>query len=184
MYPLFLIGTTRQKKISNMAAHWYALRTKPHKEKMVEHALNSVGIDAYLPLVMVNPVNPRSAKYRPFFPNYLFIHADVEQIGINTINWMHGVHYLVTVGDLPAIVPDKLVRQLQDRLHVIEKDGGLDLSNLHHGDVVRIKSGPLAGYEAIFDMRISGKERVQVLLSFLSQHPQRVQLDLNQIEKR
>lgn len=53
-----------------------------------------------------------------------------------------------------------------------------------HGETVRITGGLFAGYEAIFDYQLSGSERVQVLLAFLSNYPQRIKLDINQIEKK
>ncbi len=84
---------------------------------------------------------------------------------------------------MPAIVPDVLIRELRQRLAEIEAAGELVFDALKPGDHVLITSGPLAGYEAIFDMRLPGKERVQVLLTFLSRHPQRVQLEVSDVEK-
>ena len=49
-------------------------------------------------------------------------------------------------------------------------------NDLKRGDVVKIQSGPFAGYDAIFDARLSGQERVRVLLQLLSKGT--AQLDL------
>ncbi|NLF77447.1 MAG: hypothetical protein GX573_17265, partial [Chloroflexi bacterium] len=45
-----------------------------------------------------------------------------------------------------------------------------------------ITQGALAGYEALFDMRLSGSERVQVLLEMLGRQV-RMQLHASQIER-
>lgn len=163
--------------------NWYVLRVKPHKDRAVNEQLHSWDIQTYLPLVRVKPKNPRAAKYKPYFPGYLFIYADLEVVGTNTLNWMPGTMGLVSFDGKPATVPEKLISELKERLAEIEAAGGLVMSELEPGDKVRIVEGPLAGYEAIFDMTLPGKERVQVLLTFLSQYPQRVELDAADIKK-
>ncbi|MBP9501061.1 MAG: hypothetical protein KBF17_02765 [Candidatus Promineofilum sp.] len=179
-----------------MAAHWYTLHVKPHKERFIHERLRSpeglpylgesgLGrpIDVFFPAVRVKPKNPRAAKTRPYFPGYLFVHADLEVLGENAFSWIPGAHGLVNFGGTPAIVPDALIHELRQRIVQIEEAGGWVESNLAPGDAVRIISGPFAGYGAIFDAQLPGHERVQVLLAFLSQHPQRIQLDLEDVEK-
>ena len=180
-----------------MTVAWYTLHVKPHKERFVFERLQSLEhipvpanvsniaeqIEVFFPAVRVKPVNPRSAKVRPYFPGYIFVRGDLELFGESTFNWIPGTHGLVRFGDMPAVVPDVLIRELRQRLAEIEAAGGLVFDALKPGDRVRITSGPLAGYEAIFDMRLPGKERVQVLLTFLSHHPQRIQLEVSDVEK-
>ncbi len=180
-----------------MTSAWYALHVKPHKERFVyECLLNperiptlatvenpSQLVEAFFPAVRVKPVNPRSAKVRPYFPGYVFVRGDLALVGESAFNWIPGAHGLVRFGDLPAVVPDALIRELREKLTEIEAAGGLVFDALKPGDRVLITTGPFAGYEAIFDMRLPGKERVQVLLSFLSRHPQRVQLEAVDVEK-
>jgi transcription antitermination factor NusG len=163
--------------------NWYVLRVKPHKDRTVNERLHGWDIQTYMPLVRVKPKNPRAAKYKPYFPGYLFIYADLEVVGTNTLNWMPGGMGLVSFDGAPATVPENLINELKKRLAQIEAAGGLTMVDLKPGDKVRIVEGPLSGYEAIFDMRLPGKERVQVLLSFLSQYPQPVELDAGDIKK-
>ncbi len=167
-----------------MSSNWYALRIKPHKEKSVFlHLEIQQEIEPFLPMVKVQPKNPRAAKQRPYFPGYMFVQADMEQIGANTFNWLPGTLGLVSFGGEPAIVPEHLIIELQSRLAEIEEAGGLQFEGLKKGDTVRIVGGPFEGYEAIFNMQLSGKDRVQVLLSFLSNYPQPIELDAGYIEK-
>lgn len=179
-----------------MAAHWYTLHVKPHKERFVhERLLSPEGIpylgelaaerpiEVFFPAVRVKPKNPRAAKTRPYFPGYLFVRADLEVLGDNAFSWIPGAHGLVRFGDVPAAVPETLIRELKQRMIQIEEAGGLVVATLKPGDPVRIVSGPFAGYEAIFDAQLPGRERVQVLLAFLSKHPQRVEMNPEDVEK-
>jgi transcriptional antiterminator RfaH len=166
-----------------MPKQWYALRAKPHKERSVLKYFENEGHDAFLPMVRVTPKNPRASKWRPFFPGYMFIHVDLEAIGANFINWTPGAHGLVEFGGEPAVVPPNLIDELQRRVHSINREGGLLFDGLKKGDRVRIVKGPLEGYEAIFDERLAEKDRVQVLLAFLSKYPQPTKLHADDIAK-
>lgn len=167
-----------------MSTHWYALWVKPHKETTVFEQLRARDVEGYLPMVKVNPKNPRAAKYRPYFPGYMFVYADLDALGQNFFTWLPGTRGLVGFDGEPSVVPPEMVRWLEKRIGEIDKAGGLVFDELNEGDTVRITRGPFAGLEAIFDKRLSGDERVQVLLKFLSEHPQRVQLDSADIEKK
>lgn len=166
-----------------MASHWYVLRVKPHKERSVCQQLALRDLDVYLPLLKVNPVNPRAAKERPYFPGYIFVKADLAELGTNALRWVPGTHSLVSFGGVPAQVPYNLIQEIKKRLAQIEANGGLALENLKKGDRVRITGGLFAGYEAIFDERLAGNQRVQVLLAFLSNAPRPVKLDASDIKK-
>ncbi len=63
--------------------------------------------------------------------------------------------------------------------------GGELFAGLNPGDTVVISEGPFAGYEAIFDTRIPGSERVRVLLQLLnSQRQVPVELSAGQIQQK
>lgn len=179
-----------------MTVHWYALHVKPHKERLVyERLLAPDGIPSlssadgrlpykvFFPAVHVKPKNPRAAKIRPFFPGYMFVNADLEELGHNAFSWVPGTRGLVNFGGEPAIVPDQLILELKERVTKIETAGGLVFETYQPGERVRIVSGPFAGYDGIFDATLPGGERVQVLLSFLSRYPQRVKIDAEDIRK-
>jgi transcriptional antiterminator RfaH len=166
-----------------MTVLWYILRVKPHKERFVYRQLQSHPVDPFLPMVRVHPKNPRAAKQRAYFPGYLFVCADLEELGANTLNWIPGAYGVVNFGGEPAVVPPHLITELRRRVETINAAGGLVFDRLEQGDRVRIISGPFAGYDALFDMRLPGKDRVQVLMTFLSQYPQPVKLNAADIER-
>ena len=166
-----------------MAARWYVLRIKPHKERSVYKLLQSQAFEVYFPALKVTPKNPRAARIRPYFPGYLFVCLDLDEMGQNVLRWTPGTKGLVRFGGEPAVVPEALIHELQKRLAALEAAGWPAEEKLAPGDRVRIVAGPFAGYEAIFDAHLSGKNRVRVLLAFLSRHPQRLRLDKAAIER-
>jgi len=85
---------------------------------------------------------------------------------------------LVCFGDEPAIVPENLITEVKKKVEIISGAGGYLYDGLTSGDKVYISSGLFCGYEAIFDTRIPGTERVRVLLVLLNDHRQ-MQLELN-----
>jgi transcription elongation factor/antiterminator RfaH len=169
---------------------WYALHAKPHKERQVAENLRQHNLEVFLPLVRVNPVNPRAARKRPYFPCYLFVKADLQAIGLGALQWTPGLRRVVEFDGQPAIVPERFMKELKRRLGEIQAAGGLALDGLDRGDSVRIVAGPFAGYEAVFDFRLPGNERVRVLLELLAHSqgrgPKRrvpVELNAGSIEK-
>lgn len=151
-----------------MAKQWYALRSKPRKEEIVWRQSINLGYEVFYPRLKVQPVNPRSRKLVPYFPGYMFVNMDVDSAGISFFQWMPHAIGLVTFGDEPAIVPDHLIYSIQNRVHEIAASGGELFHGLNKGDTVFIEDGPFTGYEAIFDIRIPGTERVRVLLQLLN----------------
>jgi transcriptional antiterminator RfaH len=167
-----------------MPVSWYALRSKPLKEDVVWRQVLSQGFEAYYPRYRVNPVNPRARKLRPYFPGYLFVRTDLVVVGLSVFQWMPHTIGLVSFGGEPASVPDHLVQAIHKRVDEINAAGGEVFDGLHSGDLVWIRDGPFRGYEAIFDVRLPGNERVRVLLEFLG-NKRRVPLilDTGQIER-
>ena len=149
---------------------WYVLNTKPHKERQVASLLRTRKMEVYLPIVGVNPVNPRSARLRAYFPNYLFAHVDFDVVGLSEMRWIPGMRRLVEFGNQPAVVSDNLVLELKLRIAEISAAGGLMMDGLQAGDRIRIVDGPFVGYEGVFDARMTGKERVRVLLEMLAEY--------------
>jgi transcription elongation factor/antiterminator RfaH len=167
-----------------MSTHWYAMRSKPRKEEVLWRQLSAQGYEVYFPRLRVNPVNPRSKKLRAYFPGYMFINVDLEEVGRSTFNWMPHAIGLVSFGGEPASVPDHLVHAIRRRVEEIAEAGGELFEDLKKGDKIRISDGPFAGYEAIFDVRIPGSERVRVLIQMLSDRHLPVELRAGQIRKK
>jgi len=166
-----------------MTQQWYVLRSKPRKEGALCKYARSQGHEIFYPTIPVKPVNPRASKIRSYFPGYMFLRTDMEAVGISTFHWMPFSQGLVRVGMEPARVPENIIWGLQARVEDIWAVGGIQFDGLERGDRVTIRDGAFEGYQALFDARLPGSERVRVLLEMLNDRFVPVELDMNLIEK-
>jgi len=150
-----------------MSLQWFALRSKPNKEGPLWREVHAQGYEVFYPQIHVQPVNPRSRKVRPYFPGYMFVHIDLPEVGISEFMWMPHSYGLVIFGTEPPSVPEELIQALHRRVKAINAAGGENLEGLKQGEAVKIESGPFTGYEALFDARLPGGDRVRVLLKLL-----------------
>jgi len=166
-----------------MSLSWYAMRSKPHKEDFLAGQLESYEIEVFLPRIHMTPVNPRSRKVRAFFPNYLFVRVDLNEVNVSTLRWMPGASGLVSFDGEPASVPDPLITALKRQVDLLNNASRELMHDLKAGDSVTVLDGPFAGFEAIFDARLSGHDRVRVLLNFLQARQVPVELQSRQIRR-
>lgn len=164
--------------------HWYAFQSKSRKEWLLYDQLRIRQIEAFLPCIRVQPVNPRAQKTKPYFPGYLFGRVDLELAGRSLLDWLPGASGIVSFGGEPAPVDDGLINSLRRHLESINSSAQGLAEKFQPGDVVTIRGGPFAGYEAIFDTRLSGRDRVGVLLRILQNSPVRLELPIQQIALR
>jgi transcriptional antiterminator RfaH len=167
-----------------MPAHWYAIASHPNKEDVLWRHLQSKGVEVFYPRMRVQVVNPRARRIRAYFPGYMFIHADLDDTGHSFFQYMPHAKGLISFGGEPSVVPDALIHAIHQRVGEIAQAGGELFDGLKEGDSVVIQSGPLAGYEAIFDLRLPGSERVRVLLKMLSDRQVPVELHAGQIQRK
>jgi transcriptional antiterminator RfaH len=161
--------------------HWYALQSKPQQENFLWDQLCMRNIDAYYPRIRVQAVNPRSKKIKPYFPGYMFVNVDLDQVGVSTLQWMPGAARMLSVGNESAPIPDHLMQAIRERVDTINASNSDLVANLRRGDIVVLRSGVFAGYEAIFDARLRGQDRVRVLLQLLENQQFRMIVPTGQI---
>ena len=167
-----------------MARQWYALRSKPRKEEVLWRQLRSHEFEVFFPRLKFQPVNPRSRKWRAYFPGYMFVQVDLDEVGLSTFQWMPHAIGLVSFDGVPSGVPENLIHAIEKRVEEIAAAGGEFFDGLKPGDQVKISNGPFQGYEAIFDTRIPGSERVRVLIQMLSDRRLPVELQAAQVERQ
>lgn len=160
-----------------MALSWYTMRSKPNKEDFLSGQLRAHGLEVYFPVLRVKPVNPRSRKIRPYFPNYLFLRVDLDKINVSDLQWMPGASNLISFDGKPASVPDLLIDTLKEQVDHHNEVLSKQTKNFEAGDAVVIQDGPFAGYEAVFDVNISGEDRVRVLLNLLQGRQMPVEIE-------
>jgi len=160
--------------------HWYALRTKPHREYQVESVLKQRGVEVYFPTVPA-PRRGRPSAERAFFPCYVFAYADLETVGLWTLHYAPGVRGVVMFGGVPARVHEQVITALRSRLanvDLVDTYGKV----LEPGDPVLITEGPLAEWDAVFDRRLSAAGRVRVLVQLLERWTS-VEMDVHALRK-
>lgn len=167
-----------------MPVNWYVLHSKPNKEELLWEQLVIRKVEAFFPRIRVQPVNPRARKVKAYFPGYVFVHVDLEQVGFSALHWAPGATGLVTFDSQPSIVPEALIHAVRKKVDSINLAGGELFHELKHGDLVEIQTGPFAGYEAIFDVRLPGTERVRVLLKLLQGRAAKLEVPAGVLEKK
>jgi transcriptional antiterminator RfaH len=161
---------------------WYVMHSKPQKEALLRERLRIQRIEAYLPSIRVKPVNPRARKEQPFFPGYLFVHVDLEIIPISELRRIPGSIGLVCYGGEAASLGDALIRTIQRQVEELNDAANNYVDRFKPGDLVVINDGPFATYKAMFDCRLSGSDRVFVLLELLQGRKMRLELSGRQLQ--
>jgi transcription antitermination factor NusG len=163
---------------------WHVIRSKPNKEAFLAGQLESRNVEFYFPQLKVHPVNPRCRKIKPYFPGYLFIKTDLEINQTGAFERLPGAIGLVLLGGEVAYVPENILSAIHARVDEINDAGGELFETMNKGDRIRIHSGPFEGYEAIFDSRIVGTERVKVFLTMLQKRILPVELPAGFVNRK
>jgi transcriptional antiterminator RfaH len=158
--------------------HWYTLFTKPRREYQVSEILSEKGMETFVPTVLMR----RRGRLveRPFFPRYMFVRVDFDEVGLSQVQWTPGLTRIVSFGGGPSPVPEEIIDHLRMRLEQINETG--TFSPFKPGDRVRIKSGPLRDLEAVFEKHLSSQDRVRILLNILGRVT-RAEIDVDAIER-
>lgn len=157
---------------------WHVLFTKPRHEWRVADALDARGLEVYVPSFWYHGKRGTLLE-QPFFPRYMFARLDWEETGLRGIQWTPGLTRVVAFDGQPAWLPDPNVDYLRRRLGNVDGD---DFLRLKPGEPVRVKRGPFAELEAVFDSHLNGERRVAVLLRILGRHT-RVILGADDVER-
>jgi len=160
---------------------WYVVRTKGGNEHRANQNLLNQEIETFLPLF-------RGYEYRngrmtetikPLFQNYLFAKLDIG-FHYNKVKWTRGVSRILGNREGPIPISEKVVETIQRR---IGKDNLIELEDqIKEGDLVQITSGPLKDLIGVFQKKMSGKDRVKILLNLIGVDVP-VQISKYQIEK-
>ena len=151
-----------------LTPHWYVIYSKPHKEWVLWRQLQAFGFEVFFPRFLTKTGDLSVLKIRPYFPDYLFVKVDLNDVPLSTFQWMPFAIGLVCFGGKPANVPDVLIEAIHRRLVKANAEIGdlLDGFAQERGGEVEC---PLKGYDSIFDTHLSGDERVVVFLQMLQE---------------
>lgn len=168
--------------MTNKTHQWYALHTKPKAEYKVASALKQSGFEVFLPEI-VSKQNDKMVK-APFFPCYLFMAGNLNEVRASVWKWIPGLRYIVTSGSQPVRLPADVIQIIKTRLDGLNAkvENSPASGCFEPGDTVRITSGPLSDMVAVFDGPTEPSRRVHVLLKVLD-FQRRIQLNATDIEK-
>ncbi|TET18716.1 MAG: hypothetical protein E3J76_06930 [Candidatus Aminicenantes bacterium] len=140
---------------------WFVLNTKPKKEFQVEKLFIAGGFKIYTPKYM------HEKRLKPFFSGYGFIYFDYPA-QYQMVKYTRGVKRIIGSQGGPIPISERIIQEIKKReingLIELDKYGG----EPEIGDEIEIMEGPLKGMRGIFKKEITEKERVLILLSYVS----------------
>jgi transcription antitermination factor NusG len=145
-----------------MSERWYVIQTQRHKERAAQARLEQEGLATYLPLLRQWPRPAVGSEIGPMFPCYVFVTTAPTRF--HRIARTPGVHGLVLFGGEPAELDGSVIGFLRSREG---EDGVIRSDPLPAGCEVMITEGPLRGLFAVLEQRLTGRQRVLVLLDIL-----------------
>jgi transcriptional antiterminator RfaH len=150
-----------------MLTSWYVVRTQSRAEEKAMQHLTNQGFVTYLPRYRrrVRHARRNEIVLRPLFPGYLFVNLDPDRCRWRSINGTVGVREILTNGDTPLAVPDRIIDEIRAR----EDETGvvkLVAPTFARGQVVRLLEGPMADMNGLFE-EMRDENRVVLLVSLL-----------------
>jgi transcription elongation factor/antiterminator RfaH len=147
--------------------NWYLIYTKPKNEDIVSHKFIQVGFK-----VLNSKIKERKYYRRrlqdvtsPLFPCYIFVKFDYPK-DYRLIKYTRGVKRIVGTDSTPTIVPQHIINSINRRMEQgIITIGPPDFKS---GEEVVIKGGPFQGFDAVFERKLKGSERVSILLKAIN----------------
>lgn len=150
-----------------MQTSWYVVRTQSRAEEKAMRHLNNQGFLTYLPRYRrrVRHARRNEIVLRPLFPGYLFVRLDPDRCRWRSINGTVGVCEILSNGDAPLAVPDRIIEEIRARQ---DETGAVRLMPppFARGQEVRLLDGPLADMNVLFE-EMRDENRVVLLVSLL-----------------
>jgi len=141
--------------------NWFVINTKPKKEFQVEKLFTEGGIEVY------NPKYMYENKMKPFFSGYGFVYFDFPA-QYQLVKYTRGVKRVIGSREAPTAIHEEVIREIKSR----EIDGLIELYKYGEepevGDEIEVMEGPLKGLRGIFKKELTAKERVIILLNYVT----------------
>jgi transcriptional antiterminator RfaH len=141
---------------------WAVLRSKPRREPLAAQAVESRGVECYLPR---RPGTRAWGSAHLLFPGYLFARVEPESDDLLRIRSVPGVAYVLPRVGQPALLPDVLIDTIRSRER--EVFSGAARRAFNRGDRVVVASGPFKWVEGLFDRCLGPNGRVRILLNMV-----------------
>jgi transcriptional antiterminator RfaH len=140
---------------------WFVINIKPRREFSVERLFVEAGFTIY------NPRVSSGKSVRPFFPGYAFLRFD-HPGQYRLVKYTRGVKKIIGNREGPIPVPPEVIAGIRAR----ERDGLVELQKYGEapgvGDEIEVVEGPLRGLKGIFKKEMDDRQRVLILLNYVS----------------
>lgn len=158
---------------------WFAIYTRPRWEKKILSSLQSLEIEAFLPLRKRLKQWSDRKKWveEPLFPGYIFVNV-TGRAYFDAINVSGAVRYISFQGEA-VVVPEGQIEAIKIFLQQDEKDEEVEDLCPEPGVKVDIIAGPLAGISGIMQSR-KGHNKVTINIESVKQSI-RVEIPRNNI---
>lgn len=154
---------------------WYVVNTKPRKEFQVEKLFQQSRFMVYLPKYL------HEGQIKSFFPGYLFLKFRYPE-QYHKVIYTRGVRRIISNRLGPIPLDDEVIECLKKR----EKNGLIEIMKYGEdpgpGDCIKVVEGPFKGLEGVFLKEMSDRERVMILLNYVT-YQGKLLIDKNKIKK-
>lgn len=150
-----------------MCTSWFVVQTLPRAETKAKRHLVNQGFVTYLPVYQRRVRHARRSEValRPLFPGYLFVRLDPELQRWRSINGTVGVRQILTDGNMPRYLPDRIITEIVARE---DESGAVKLAPpaFRQGQPVRLLDGAFADMSGLFE-QMRDENRAVLLISLL-----------------
>jgi transcription antitermination factor NusG len=140
---------------------WYVINAKPKKEFQVERLFIEGGFEIYTPKYI------QDKQIKPFFPGYQFLRFEYPE-QYRMVKYTRGVKSVIGNDSGPIPIADEVINRIRAR----EVNGVIELEKYGLepglGDEIEVMEGAMKGLRGVFHKEMTAKERVIILLNYVS----------------
>lgn len=146
---------------------WHLVYTKPHQETPVNRLLQQIGWETFLPGVIVERGYGRGQRLDPFFPQYIFLHVDMNSVQARQISYMTGIRNVVAFDGVPLVVPADVLDEIRNGYeeYLRRKTDADDSESAAESPAFDSRATRI---RALFRPGLTGAQRSQLLLHVLA----------------
>lgn len=162
---------------------WYVAQTHGFAEECARRQLVAQGFEVFLPCYLKERRHARRVTRAPapLFPRYIFVALDAARQRIRSVNGTIGVVRLISAGDSPIPIADRVIEELMRRRDVAGLIPLARRRSVAPGDKVRILDGAFTETLGLVE-GVSDSDRVTILLDLLGRKV-RLVVDERRVEK-
>lgn len=146
---------------------WYVVHSRPKCEHIAAGLMAGLeGVETYCPRIRFQKSTRRGKVWfvEALFPSYFFAHFNPAEM-LRAVKHSQSVIRVVAFGDTLAKVDDEVITYLKEEM--ADEDVRVVEVGIEVGDIVELTEGPMRGLKGIVNAKLSGADRVRVLLEFL-----------------